>query len=198
MASFNQLNEELSDPPSIWGIILGGIAMSAVGLALVLGLAGLGDGDYSMSEPVVQEVVRPELGESGADYITFNGISTKIGLPADYASWQREWDGSLDLPFSDHASKAHADEGGKTPEEVRDEMKRKLCRPIDKFFCTDQIKLICPLFPDNPAKDSLWAGLIIGIRGPEDLKPVIVTGYVAPFSYWMSSMKRDGCTYMMP
>jgi len=116
--------------------------------------------------------------------------------PLPQAAWQTEWNGELDLPFTEHAKAGHNGSGEMGAEKIRDLMKRKVCRPIDTFMCmqptNEHIKLICPLYPDNPAKDSLWAGLIIGLANGYT-GPVIVTGYPAPFTYWMESVRRDQC-----
>jgi hypothetical protein len=67
-------------------------------------------------------------------------------------------------------------------------IQKKGCRKLEIYECPmhSQKKVICKL----DARSDLWGGLIIGTRTNP---PVIVTGYPAPYSYWMSSVARDGC-----
>lgn len=61
------------------------------------------------------------------------------------------------------------------------------CTPVEVYDCpaVNQRKIICSL-----KKSGLWAGLIIGTAVDP---PVIVTGYPAPYKYWMGTVARDGC-----
>ena len=65
------------------------------------------------------------------------------------------------------------------------------CRKVRTYICPDhnQIKVLCRLDGD------LWGGLIIGTASNP---PVVITGYLAPLSYWENSAARDRCYKAAP
>ena len=89
-----------------------------------------------------------------------------------------------DLPLSNHAvAEPHALDA----DTIRFQIQNGMCKPVKTWYCdmlgNKHFKVTCPI------KGDLWAGLIVGMEG----SPVIVSGYVAPSSYWKNSAIRDGC-----
>ena len=89
-----------------------------------------------------------------------------------------------DLPLSNHAvNEPHVLDA----DTIRFQIQNGICKPVTTWYCAmlgnKHYKVTCPV------KGDLWAGLIIGMEN----SPVIVTGYVAPSSYWKSTAIRDGC-----
>lgn len=93
------------------------------------------------------------------------------------------------LPMTKHAEQGRA---GTTmdAEAIRQMIDKRACKPIEVYVCppVSQSKLICYLKPGGNG-DALWAGVIVGISAPHP----IITGYVAPYSYWQGANLRDGC-----
>lgn len=69
---------------------------------------------------------------------------------------------------------------------IQSQINKGGCKKTEIYICPahNQIKMLCKL------DSELWAGLIIGTASEP---PVIVTGYVAPISYWYGTVKRDEC-----
>lgn len=65
------------------------------------------------------------------------------------------------------------------------------CKKVRTYVCPEhnQIKVICKFSGD------LWGGLIVGTASSP---PVVITGYLAPLSYWENSAIRDRCYKAAP
>jgi hypothetical protein len=70
--------------------------------------------------------------------------------------------------------------------EIRRQIESGICKPVKAYVCPvhSQAKVICKL------KGNLWAGLILGTAVEP---PVIISGYPAPYSYWLGTIIRDEC-----
>jgi hypothetical protein len=88
------------------------------------------------------------------------------------------------LELSGHAAQGRA--GAMDATEIRSLIVREVCKPVKAYTCPvhNQAKVICKL------KGDLWGGLILGTTVEP---PIIVTGYLAPYSYWMGTVVRDEC-----
>lgn len=97
----------------------------------------------------------------------------------------------LDLPMTQHAAQGRSD-ASLDADAIRRMIDNRACKPIEVWVCPParQSKMLCYLRPSsNYSGDDTWAGVIIGIDEPHR----IITGYVAPRSYWEGTFIRDGC-----
>lgn len=90
------------------------------------------------------------------------------------------------LDLSQHALEERADTSLNATT-ILSMIQNKTCRPVETYECpaVEQRKIIC-----NLGQGGIWAGLIIGTSVDP---PVVITGYPAPYKYWMGTVARDGC-----
>ena len=93
------------------------------------------------------------------------------------------------LPMTRHAAQGRTGTA-LDAETIRQMIDQRACKPIEVYVCppVSQSKLICYLRSSSEG-GQLWAGVIVGM----DMPHPIITGYVAPYSYWEGANLRDGC-----
>lgn len=87
------------------------------------------------------------------------------------------------LPLTAHARTAHNGQSW-TAEAIMAAMTGGGCHPVIVYFCPDEVRYFCP----DPGKPGNYLGLIVGRT-----EQVVITGWTARMSYWMSAAVRDGC-----
>ena len=88
-----------------------------------------------------------------------------------------------DLPLTAHARNAHNGQAW-TAEAIMAAMTGGGCHPVIVYFCADEVRYFCP----DPGRPGNYLGLIVGRT-----QQVVITGWTARMSYWMSAAVRDGC-----
>lgn len=99
-----------------------------------------------------------------------------------------------DIPLTKHAEEGRVD-GGLGAIEIQAKMENNTCSPIQTYICPKyrQGKVLCHLSGQMGSPNALWGGLIVGMNNLEPTR--IISGYVAPRSYWDGTLARDRCHY---